>query len=204
MKSVVYDLLYRFGAPWEGGPRDELVHLVRSGRLTPSHPGPRAIDLGCGSGANAIFLAEHGFDVTGIDFSVVALRKAAAASRGIAYAPRFINAGLTASTIAEITGTFDMLVDYGTLDDLTSDKRAAMARTIRRLSTAGSMFLLWCFYGDRGALPRFSFNGPSRVAAGLSHGEEEVLFAADFAIETISKPGLGQHGYGCFLMTRRS
>ena len=202
MKSFAYDLLYRFGAPWEGGPRDELVQLVRSGRLTPCHPGPRALDLGCGSGANAIFLAEHGFDVTGIDFSEVALRKAASASRGISGAPRFVKGDLTAPAMAEISGTFDLLVDYGTLDDLKGDKRAAMAQTIRRLSKAGSMVLLWCFYGDPRALPAFSFNGPSRLAAGLRHGEEESLFAPDFAIETIMQPSLGQHGYACFLMTR--
>ena len=203
MKSFVYDLLYRFGAPWEGEPRDELVQLVRSGRLSPSHPGPRAVDLGCGSGANAIFLAERGFDVTGIDFSEVALRKAATSSGSIGSAPRFVKGDLTAPTIPEVTGTFDLLVDYGTLDDLKPDKRVAMAQTIRRLSKAGSMLLLWCFYGDSNALRLFSFNKPSRVAAGLRHGEEEALFAADFAIETISKPDLGQHGYACFLMIRR-
>ena len=155
-----------------------------------------------GSGANAIFLAEHGFDVTGVDLPEVALRKAAAASRGIASAPRFVRGDLTAPAIAEVTGTFDLLVDYGTLDDLKADKRVAMTHMIRRLSKAGSMLLLWCFYSDRGALPLFSFNRPSRVAAGLSHGAEEALFGADLAIETISKPDLGRHGYACFLMTR--
>ena len=195
--------MYRFGAPWEGGPREELVQLIESGRLSPSHPGPRAVDLGCGSGANAIFLAQHGFEVTGIDFSEVALRKAARSSASTGSAPRFVKGDLTAPTMSGVAGTFDLLVDYGTLDDLKGDKRVAMAQTIRRLSKAGSMLLLWCFYGDRGALPAFSFNGPSRVAAGLSHGEEEALFAADFAIETISKPDVGKHGYACFLMTRR-
>ena len=73
----MYDLLYRFGAPWEGDPRSELVGLVESGRLNPSSM-PRAIDLGCGSAANSVFLAEHGFDVTGVDFSPVALGKARA------------------------------------------------------------------------------------------------------------------------------
>ncbi|MGH7322260.1 MAG: class I SAM-dependent methyltransferase [Candidatus Rokuibacteriota bacterium] len=70
-----YDLMYGFGAPREGGPRQELVELVASGRLSPQ-AFRRTIDLGCGSGANAIFLAEHGFDVSGVDFSPVALRKA--------------------------------------------------------------------------------------------------------------------------------
>src|ERR1035437_2138035 len=58
--------------PWEGGPRSELVELVRTGRLEPC----RALDLGCGSGANAVFLAKHGFEVTGVDFAAAALDKA--------------------------------------------------------------------------------------------------------------------------------
>ncbi len=58
--------------PWESGPRSELVELVSSGRLAPC----RALDLGCGSGANAVFLAEHGFEVTGADFAAAALDKA--------------------------------------------------------------------------------------------------------------------------------
>ncbi len=58
--------------PWEGGPRSELVELVRTGRLEPC----RALDLDCGSGANAVFLAEHGFEVTGVDFAASALDQA--------------------------------------------------------------------------------------------------------------------------------
>jgi SAM-dependent methyltransferase len=58
--ELFYELGYRHGRMlWEGGPRSELAELVRTGRLEPC----RALDLGCGSGANAFFLAEHGFEV---------------------------------------------------------------------------------------------------------------------------------------------
>ena len=45
----------------------------------------RALDLACGEGRNAVWLAERGWEVTGVDFSDVALVKAAelAASRGV-------------------------------------------------------------------------------------------------------------------------
>ena len=82
-----YDLMYRFGAPWEGADRVELRALVQDGRCAPQTlrrpgaPAARAIDLGCGAGGVSMELAEAGFEVTGVDFSPVALRKAAAASR---------------------------------------------------------------------------------------------------------------------------
>ena len=68
--KLFYNLLYsRFRAPWDLGPRKELVEVVESGRIQPC----RAIDLGCGTASNAIFLAQHGFDVTGTDYSPAAI-----------------------------------------------------------------------------------------------------------------------------------
>jgi ubiquinone/menaquinone biosynthesis C-methylase UbiE len=64
--KAFYDLWYRFGTPpWVGNARPELVEMVQTGDLLPG----RAIDLGCGEGDNAIFLAEHGFQVTAVDFA---------------------------------------------------------------------------------------------------------------------------------------
>ena len=77
MRRSLYDLLYRVGAPWDGPPRVELVRLVEGGALTPARlPPGRALDLGCGTGANLRYLASHGFEVTGVDFSTVALKVA--------------------------------------------------------------------------------------------------------------------------------
>lgn len=77
MRRALYDLMYRIGAPWDGPPRPELVTLVERGVLTPANLAPgRAIDLGCGTGANILYLAQHGFESTGIDFSPIALRVA--------------------------------------------------------------------------------------------------------------------------------
>ena len=64
-----YHLGYRwFRMPWEVGPREELMTLVDQRRLRPG----RAVDLGCGTGANTVYLARRGFDVTGIDFAPAA------------------------------------------------------------------------------------------------------------------------------------
>src|SRR5512146_1241813 len=81
-----YDLMYRFGAPWEGADRVELRALVADGRCAPETLRPpgarvaRAIDLGCGAGTVSIEPAGPGCAVVGVDFSGVALAKARAAA----------------------------------------------------------------------------------------------------------------------------
>ena len=50
----------------------------RSGAIAPG----RTLEIGCGTGTNAIFLAQHGFDVLGIDISEVAVEKARAKAQG--------------------------------------------------------------------------------------------------------------------------
>ena len=47
-------------------------------RLLVLCPGRRALDIACGEGRNSIFLARHGFAVTGLDISPVGIAKAAA------------------------------------------------------------------------------------------------------------------------------
>ena len=64
---------------WSAEPNRFLVSEVED--LPPG----RALDVGCGEGRNAIWLADRGWDVTGVDFSEVALDKAQrlAAARGV-------------------------------------------------------------------------------------------------------------------------
>ena len=196
----MYDLLYRFGAPWEGGPRSELVSLVESRRLDPAKL-PRAIDLGCGSGANSVFLAEHGFDVTGVDFSPVALSKARALATEHAVTVTFVQSDLTAGHIPGADGPFDLQVDYGTLDDLKGARRDAMAATIIRLAHPGATFLLWCFCAEPADLPLISFNGPSRLSGALTEREIARMFEKNFSIERLPGPPRGSL-FGCFLLTK--
>ena len=209
---AAYDVMYRFGAPWEGADRVELRSLVRDGRCSPTtlrRPGEaraRAIDLGCGSGAVSTELAEAGFEVTGVDFSEVALRKAreAAARRGLGPDRlRFVRGDLTADSIPGVSGPFDLLVDYGTMDDLPDPGRAAMAGLETRLARPGSRLFLFAFSGAPSELPRFSFSGPSRAFPGLLPGEPERRFGAAWEVATIDPPTRTRH-WGTWLMERRS
>ncbi len=192
-----YDLMYRFGAPWEGADRVELRRLVADGRCAPvtlRRPGAaaaRAIDLGCGAGGVALELAEAGFDVTGVDFSDVALRKARAAAQRRGLDPgrvRFVSGDLTAGRVAGVEGQFDLLVDYGTLDDLPAGGRRAMAAYVITLARQGSRFFLFVFSCRREDLPWMSFRGPSKMFPGIERGEVEQLFEPAFRVELIGAP----------------
>ena len=65
---------YKSGfTPWDiGKPDFNLVEIVTQKPI----PGCRALDIGCGTGDNSIWLAQNGFEVTGTDTSDIALEKA--------------------------------------------------------------------------------------------------------------------------------
>jgi SAM-dependent methyltransferase len=75
-QAAEWDARYRErdGSMWSGRPNGRLVTEV--GGLTPG----RALDVGCGEGADAIWLAGRGWNVTAIDVSDVALGRARAAA----------------------------------------------------------------------------------------------------------------------------
>lgn len=199
----IYDAMYRWWCPWDRvGVRSELQWLLADGEVSPgTHP--RAIDLGCGTGANVVELAARGFDVTGVDFSPVALAKAEQRARDAAVTDRcrFLEVNLTAPQLpAAVDGSFDLFLDFGTLDDLPPPGRARMAAHIARLARPGAVGLFWCFYAQRTDLPWISFHGPSRMTPAVEPGEEGRLFGEAFEIELFERP---LPRVACFLLRRR-
>lgn len=76
-----WDDRYRWDdTPWETGhPSTELQRVIREEQLAPC----RAIDLGCGTGANVVWLAQQGFDVVGVDVSPSAVERARARAANV-------------------------------------------------------------------------------------------------------------------------
>jgi SAM-dependent methyltransferase len=72
---------------WSGAPNPALVEAATNGV-----PG-RAVDIGCGEGADAVWLAQHGWDVTALDVSAVALDRAAQHARQAGVVVHLIHAG---------------------------------------------------------------------------------------------------------------
>src|SRR5205809_7658578 len=87
--GAVWDVHYRSDKPpWETGrPSEELKRVIAEQGIRPC----RVVELGCGTGINAIWLAQQGFDVMALDFSPLAIAKAqkrAAASENEGCCPR--------------------------------------------------------------------------------------------------------------------
>lgn len=199
--ALAYNWAYRYWAPWDKvGLRKDLVDLLASGRVDPDRF-PRVVDLGCGTGANVVHLAALGYDAVGVDFSEVAIRKARERAADSDVTAEFVIGDLTAASIDGVEGRFDLILDFGTLDDLRGEDRRAMARTITRLSRPGSLFLEYCFYGVTEELPWFSFKGTSKWSH-IAPGELEELFAAEWDVEPFAS--YEPWKIEVFLLTRRS
>ena len=192
-----YEITYRyFRAPWDVGEREELVSLVESGRIQPG----RAIDLGCGTGANAIYLAQNGFEVTGVDFAEAAIEKARARAKEAGRQVNFRVDDLT--NLRNVSGTFDFLLDYGVLDDLRPHQREAYLRNMLRLTHPGSYYLLWGFEYPMRWWEKFVpfYDVP------FHPGEIERRFGKYFEIEKIAGKvdySKWPPGYAAYLMTRK-
>jgi SAM-dependent methyltransferase len=91
LDSLFYRLAYRFGRPrWDTTePRPELAGLLQGRR-----PG-RALDLGCGTGTDAIYLASHGWEVTGVDFVPEAITTARTRARAAGSTANFVAGDVT-------------------------------------------------------------------------------------------------------------
>jgi SAM-dependent methyltransferase len=86
---------------WSGLPNGALVAEVADRR-----PG-RVLDVGCGEGADAVWLAGRGWDVTALDVSRVALDRAALRARQAGVAVRWVHAGLVGAPLGQ--GGFDLV-----------------------------------------------------------------------------------------------
>jgi tellurite methyltransferase len=75
-------------------------------------PGKRALDIACGEGRNSVFLAQHGFLVTGLDISDVGLAKAALRAEEAGVSIDFRNVDLDDY---QITEQFDLIINFNFL-----------------------------------------------------------------------------------------
>lgn len=155
-------------APWDIG-RPQRAFVEASDAI-----GGRVIDIGCGTGDLALWLAERGRTVTGVDF----LAKPLEAARSKA-ARRGLNANflqMDALAVGEIPERFDAATDCGLFHTFDDAGRTAYVRALARLLQPGSRLFLLCF-----ADAEPGTHGPRRV----SERELREAFSDGWQVEVI-------------------
>jgi SAM-dependent methyltransferase len=118
---------------WSGQPNGALV------TETAGLPPGRVLDVGCGEGADAVWLAEHGWDVTALDVSGVALERAARHAEQAQVRVRWVHAGLVEAALP--AGTFDLVsAQYPAL--LRTDARDAEAALLAAVAPGGTLLVV--------------------------------------------------------------
>jgi len=182
IQRLAFSLWYLFKPPWDRGiTPPELIELVEGGELPPG----RAIDLGCGSGTNVLYLASHGFDVVGVDFAPVAITKARRKAARAGVQARFYTGDVLAVGSpggVPVEAPFDLALDIGCFHGFDAVGRRRYADMLARITRPGSLFLLYAFGPPdaRAEGSRAPF-GPN----GLSVAEVEQTFAETFKLRWV-------------------
>jgi SAM-dependent methyltransferase len=143
-------------------------------RFVASHPPGRALDLGCGTGTNTVYLATQGWTVVGVDFVTRAIAKArrraeeAGASRWCDFQVRDV------TRLDDLQGPFDLALDIGCLHSLPRGQRARYAAGLARVVRPGGTYLLYAF-------------APGGRATGMTREEVRETFADAFEVTRVEE-----------------
>ena len=105
--------------------------------------------MGCGTGDSSIYLAEHGWQVTGVDFTPKALEKARAKARAADITVNFVHADATHLRDAGINGPFNVIVDNGCFHGMSAHDRDLYAHEISAAAASGARLLMIAFKPGR-------------------------------------------------------
>ena len=146
--NLVFRAMYRVGfKPWDSGVSPpELRSLIEG----PEKRAPgKALDLGCGTGTNAVYMAEHGWDVTAIDFVPGAIASAKRRAAAAGAHPRFL-VGDVARLDAVGAGTgYTLAFDLGCLHSIPDDRRDAYSAGLTDATVAGADYLVFGFHSEQ-------------------------------------------------------
>ncbi len=135
-----FDEAYASGRPpWDiGRPQPAFMMLAQAGRIK-----GKVLDVGCGTGENAIFLGQRGLDVLGLDLSSVAIAEARRKAQARGVKTRFVVGN--ALDLLSWEETFDTVIDSGLLHILSDADRARLVIGFHAVLRPGGYLHLLAF-----------------------------------------------------------
>jgi SAM-dependent methyltransferase len=129
---------YRDGnLPWDTGrPSSELQRVLRQNTIQSG----RALELGCGTGTNSVWLAQHGFNVTGIDLAPLAVEQAEKRAHAAAASVHFIVADVL--DLPDLGGPFEFFFDRGCYHAVRREAPDQYAHAVARQLVSGGRGLV--------------------------------------------------------------
>jgi SAM-dependent methyltransferase len=178
--------------PWDTGqPEPRLIEFVTSGGIAPAP----TLEIGAGTGTNAIWLAERGFDVLGIDLSPLAVERARAKMKERALSCRF--AALDFLAAPPPGGPFQFVFDRGCFHVFDEpDERQRFAANVAAALAPGG---LWLSMIGSSEGPRRDVGPPRRSAC-------EVMLAIEPELEIVELRSTEFRDHGAkawFCLSRR-
>src|SRR5438876_5123656 len=148
ISNLMFRAMYRFGfKPWDSGiPPPELKELIEGPQART--PG-KALDLGCGTGTNTMYMAQHGWNVTGIDFVATAIAAARKKMQAANVAPRLIQGDVTRLKELGLGAGYSLVFDLGCLHSIPEVRRDAYAAGVNEVTVRGAEFRVGGFFARR-------------------------------------------------------
>lgn len=160
-----FDEVYRSSPPWDmGRAQREFVTLEASGEIAGD-----VLDVGCGTGENALFLAGRGHTVWGIDMAprAIAIARERAQERGRTV-PFLVRDALD---LRELGRTFDTVIDSGLFHVLGDPERPRFVQSIAGVLRPGGRYLMLAFSNlEPGEFPLPRRVAPEEIRASFSAG----------------------------------
>jgi len=162
-RHTLFRIFYRIGfTPWEGHSLGQALRdLVEGTGDTAALPTGSALDLGCGTGDSSIYLAQHGWKVTGVDFVAKPLDKARVKADAAKVSIDFVHADVTNLSQAGIGADFQLIIDNGCLHAMSDRDRDAYVRETSALAAPDAHLVIEAFIpGGRFGVPGVDVRSP--------------------------------------------
>jgi SAM-dependent methyltransferase len=145
--QAVGDVSYRFGL----GPRPSDAPDHRLVEVIEELPPGRALDLGSGTGRNAIYLAGHGWEAVGVEMSGYAVGAARRKAQAQGVPARFVQGDVTRLPDLDIGTGFNLFMDGGCFHTIPPQRRDAYGESVTAVAAPGARLIMVGFRSSLGA-----------------------------------------------------